>query len=558
MDFRGLIFYRALPRAFSRVIFSFFFAIPVAHSAPGSLTFVEDFSDIDHADLAQSTGFWDVAAGMARAAVVANGSPARPLNFGRGGDGVLVTSNGVTFDTMAHTAFEFRSISITGGSITVLGTNPLILRSLGPVTITPPLDVGGGTGGNGTTATQATPLAGGARGSAITTLASGGSGGISRDVTSIDREGLRGLLVTGIAWTFISPARGNIFMPEGAASPALDGASGQDSSSSTVGDFDLVGSFVGGSGGGAGGAYLNTGGGTLRAGGAGGGGGGGVIQIVAGGPIQLGAAPLGLTILAHGGKGGDRAASPGPTLATQCSGAGGGGAGGSIWLQTLQTITTTSVPEVDGGLTGGLTSPAPCSAATQAAGLAGLRRGDQGSGGAPWSDLATCGAGAGCGTQNAAANQTDTLVSHPYDLKTFNAFFPDTPQITQTLNGGAIQILYSGSSDGARYGDETPTLSDLSYKNNRYLRFRILITTAGAIAPSPFVKQIAFTYDDAGPSQLTVSLAAGCGSLRASPWSALPPSSGSGGPNPARDSFGFFLAGFFTFWIATRSLARRD
>ena len=552
MDFRRL--------SLSRVIFpviSLFFAIPAAHSASGSRTLVEDFSDIDHADLAQSTGFWDVSDGMARAAVMANGDSTRPLNFGRGGDGVLVTSNGITFDTTAHPAFEFRSISITGGIITVLGTNPLILRSLGPVTITPPLDVGGGTGGNGTTATQATPLAGGTRGSAITTLASGGSGGISRDVTSVDREGLRGMLATGVEWTFITRARGNTFLPEGAASPALDGASGQDSSSSTVGDFDLAGSFIGGSGGGAGGAYLNTGGGTLRAGGAGGGAGGGVIQIVAGGPIQLGVAPLGPTILAHGGKGGDRAASPGATLATQCSGAGGGGAGGAIWLQTLQTIATTSVPEVDGGLTGGLTSPAPCSAATQAAGLAGLRRGDQGSGGAPWSDAATCGAAAGCGTQNAAANQTYAVVSHPYDLKTFNAFFPDTPHLTQTLNGGAIQILFSGSSDGARYGDETSTLSDLSYKNFRYLRFRILITTAGAIAPSPFVKQISFTYDDAGPAQLDVNLGAGCGSLRASPWSGLPPSSGSSGSDPARDSFGLFLAGFFAIWAVIRFRAPR-
>ncbi len=467
-----------------------------------ALSFDEDFSDPARLQSSGTTGLWNTYAGVAQAAAVANGSTARPISFGDGSDGAIDSSTGYTFDTGTTTQriYQFRSLIIRAGTVTVTGRFPLLIRSLGALTIVPPIDVSGATGTDGTSALQATPLSGGAGGTSRAAVSTGGAGGIAQDTTATDRAGINGVLADGSVYAVPARAQGNV----------IAGAVAADGQSSPYGpdlDFDTAANFIAGAGGQGGGAYLDALGGTNRAGGAGGGGGGGVIHLTALGPITLGSAPAGATLLSLGGAGGRANAAPN----AQCSGSGGGGAGGAVWVQSLDSVTTTTDPLVTGGASGG--GIGGCPASTNPAGLDGVLRGDQAAGGTAWSTGDSCGAGlAGCTTANAAPNQTYVLYTRALDLGVFNFRATSTVTLDQTLNGGAISVAYSGSRTGEEFSAFTPDLASVSAQGYRYLQLRVTIQTSGAAAPSPLLSRVRFEYEEAGPSALDFTLGLGCGS----------------------------------------------
>lgn len=136
----------------------------VLPTAVEAATLVEDFTDISRCDLTVTTGVCNTIAGYARASAFAGSSATRPLLFGDGSDGVVDTSSGYTFDTDAKSVYQFRSLNITGGSVSVIGKRPLIIRSLGVVQISSAINIAGGPGDNGSTSDLITRPAGGGGG----------------------------------------------------------------------------------------------------------------------------------------------------------------------------------------------------------------------------------------------------------------------------------------------------------------------------------------------------------------------------------------------------------
>src|SRR5689334_833764 len=134
----------------------------------------ENFTDSSHWDAANSTGLWNIVANAAQAGRVANATTSDPINFGDGSDGTLSSSTGYTFNTDTHpNGFNFISVNITGGTIQVKGSHPLVIRSLSNMTISPTLSVRGGDGQNGVANGSTAAPAGGI---AVASLCSGGNG----------------------------------------------------------------------------------------------------------------------------------------------------------------------------------------------------------------------------------------------------------------------------------------------------------------------------------------------------------------------------------------------
>lgn len=448
----------------------------------GRLT--EDFSTAEQADFANSTGLWNAVDHVAQAAVIANG---KPVSFGDGSDGILDSSSGYSFDTDTHSnGYNFLSVNIAGGSISVTGSHPLILRSLTTVNIASPISLNGAPGTDGTYNAGTTAPAGGA--AAPTCSASGGSGGAASGAAASD--GTKGYF------------NGLIDSDGGAAAGTAGlgiGVAGVDAtltlSSRARSPFDTAGYFTCGAGGAGGGGRSDVPGDYSTGGG--GGGGGGVIRIAGVGDVTVGA------ITANGGNPG-RAANDG--AAGPCSGHGVGGGGGSIWLQTYKILTTTTEPSASKGSA----TSATCGVAVD--GWDGRYRGDSASGavipawvGAIASQFATA---------NAATSTSYTVISKPYDLRALNAGFQLPPSITSTTNGGAVSISYAGSADKTNFSAYTTDITTLSNQGYRYLKFKIDITTAGVAGPSPTVSQIAIDYNDFGLEKLDAKLSLGCGMIQ--------------------------------------------
>ncbi len=449
---------------------------------------VEDFSTLEKADLANSTGFWNVASGAVEAKRCASNTiiPAcAPLDFGDGHDGVLESTNGYTFNTDTHPdGYSFVSVNITGGTITVTGSNPLVIRSLKNVNIVPAIRVNGGNGANGSNdnaaTEQATP-----GGVAVASKATGGTGGAATAGTQT--------------------AGGNARDYDGTINPGTGGAAGGGNglvgaSFPSNADFfeDATSDFYGGSSSGGGGGRLN---GNYASGG-GGGAGGGMIRVVAAGNISLGA-----PIEAKGGNGGNGGKDGVPNA---CAGDGAGGHGGVVWLQALGSISSPSPPDISGG-NGGDNG---CNAAG-VAGNPGVYRGDSASGSpAGWSN--------GFATMDVLAAQSYSVQSRVYDLGTVNAVFNETPTVVMTSNGGALDIAYSGSADGIIFTPFNPDIRALNHRNIRYLRFKVTLTTAGAAGPSPKVSKITIPYAE---SEFHLSGGCGIGSTQTKdqdgPWSTV-------------------------------------
>ncbi|MBI3555226.1 MAG: hypothetical protein HY074_03045 [Deltaproteobacteria bacterium] len=460
--------------------------VPSARSVTGtSSQLVEDFTTDTFADYAATTGLWDLPDHKARAGVVADAvgsGAARPITFGDGSDGVLSSGSGATFDTNSHpNGFNFKSIDISAGAITVTGTNALIIRSLSNVNIA--LGVVFSVDGQSDVAGSLSGVASGsttgpAGGTAVTCGANGGKGGNASPLTV--GNGNDGLLSSGLA---DNPTGG-----AGHDDTAQGAGSGTDASPSLAAllpdgpTFDTTG-FVCGPGGGGGGGDTSGNGGAYGTGGAGGGG-GGRVRVTSVGNMTINA-----TITARGGHSG-RGADAGAI----CGGNGAGGNGGSIWLQALGAM-----PAVTTNVTVGTGNTNSCNAAPVDGFNAGATRFDF--------------AGAALDTVPAAPNQTYVVQSKAYDLGTLNAGFSGATIVSSNGAGSAPTVEFAGSADGVSFSAFSSDVTLMSGKSFRFVRFKITIRTGAAAGNSPEVTRIALNYNDLGLEKLDLKISSGCGTI---------------------------------------------
>jgi hypothetical protein len=248
-------------------------------------------------------------------------SPAQcSVNMGTGSDGPYLASSNTT---LAGGTYNFSSFTINAGdTVTVTGSQPLVIYCTGNVLINGVLNLSGGNGTDGITFSS-----GGIAGTAVAGGQPGGGGSFSSSsgpLNGINGSGTGGGGM-GAGWS-----------GGGGAGYAMPG-----DSSHGVGGFGgpaygnpQISPVTGGSGGGGGSGGYDCGAG-------GGGGGGGYVSFSAGGTITIGA---GGRILSNGGNGGSDG--------TGNCGGGGGGSGGSIVLLTNSTLTNNGTISATGG-TGG-------------------------------------------------------------------------------------------------------------------------------------------------------------------------------------------------------------
>jgi hypothetical protein len=246
------------------------------------------------------------------------------FDFGDGSNGAY---SATTNTTIAGGTYNFTTFNIDPGvTVVVTGTQPLIIRCTGAVTINGTLTARGGNGGNGVTfSTFGTGGVG---------VAGGGNGGngvyLGSAAPGVAGSGPGGVGTGGGGW---SGGGGAGYSAVGASSGNSAGGYG----GPMYGNADISG-FESGSGGGGG-----SGGNSCGSGG--GGAGGGLIFINSAVSITIGA---GGVINVNGGNGGSDGGG-------NCGG-GGGGSGGSIIMQS-PSMTHNGSLQASGGAGGASTIP---------------------------------------------------------------------------------------------------------------------------------------------------------------------------------------------------------
>ncbi len=287
------------------------------------------------------------------------------FNSGTGLDG---SYSAAVNTTIAGGTYNFSSFNIDAGvTVTVTGTQPLIIYCTGVVTINGTLSANGGNGADGITY-----VSGGTGGIGVAGGANGGDGSFSSPsgpLVGIDGNGPGGANNHGAGW---SGGGGGGYGTIGGASGGVGGFSGP-----VYGDANISALETGSGGGGGSGGY--------DCGAGGGGAGGGIIAIYTGTGVNIGVSGM---ISANGGNGGSDG--------TGNCGGGGGGSGGSIILAS-PSVTNNGVLSCTGGLGGGSAVPGS------------PYYGDGGTGGLGRIRIDYNGSIAGAGTSNPPAN-TNTPV----------------------------------------------------------------------------------------------------------------------------------------------------
>ncbi|MCD6067856.1 MAG: hypothetical protein K0S33_2682 [Bacteroidetes bacterium] len=243
------------------------------------------------------------------------------FNSGTGTDGAYLASANTT---LVGGTYNFTSFTIDPGVVvTVTGTQPLVVRCTGAVTINGALSANGGNGANGVTYSN-----GGTGGIGVSGGGDGGGGTFASSagpLPGVDGNGPGGVLTAGGAWSGGGGA--------GYATPGTASGNGSGGfAGPSYGDSNISGLEAGSGGGGGSGGY--------DCGAGGGGAGGGIIVIHAGVSITISATGL---ISVNGGNGGSDG--------TGSCGGGGGGSGGALWISS-PSVTHNGSLQALGGIGG--------------------------------------------------------------------------------------------------------------------------------------------------------------------------------------------------------------
>ena len=425
-----------------------------------------------------------------------NGAMTTVGDFSRFGSVVGTTIN---IDTDTYSELQVTNLTIPSGyTLTSTGSNPIIFKVLGSVTIDGDIDCSGtagtsggiggtafcGAGAGGATATNGT--IGGA-------LVTGGDAGPAATVNSGQGGGGGGAYIKPFG---IVPDK-----PDGTAGSALVPGTG-----GAVGNRQRDDAFVldlngAGSGGGGGSSYATDG-----STGAGGGAGGGAIHIYAVGDITING-----SVLANGGDGGD-------VTGGLLAGAGGGGGGGSILMISagdIQNNGTVNALAGNGG-TGG----------------AGATNGGNGFFGRTWLVEKD-------GFASGNLEDPDTQLNSPGDVRfettvsyTTTSGVIDLGNTDPTITSLPINIANLGGATltyEAAFGTSpsdpnlsvfAPVAGYIGAKNGRYAAFRIQLDNTNAATPAT-VTDLSFIYD--GNKVEDFDFVGSCGSATGGanpPWSA--------------------------------------
>lgn len=409
----------------------------------------------------------------------------------------------ITISTDEYSSLEFESFNLASGwTLRPTGSNPLIIRVQGDITVNGQIDcsgddgetvissqssvaqggvgrcggASGGDGGRDDGVTAVNPTAGANGGSSVT----GGGAGIQQDITDGGDGGGGG----GAYSQNLTDADNGVRPPA-----STGGAKGT--------NFEDNGFQEQGAGSGGGGGFYYSGTDTAqRSRGGGGGAGGGIVYIYAGGDITLNPSSK---ITANGGDGG------GGALKAGGGGAGGGGsiiifAGGEVNLNATQVLALGG----QGGVTSGGDGGDGATGRTWITdGVGG--DGPTGAGDNPISLLAAIGSiNYQTGTFNSVSTVIDSFNSYPKFLSV------DTAGTIQTGD----QVLFDLSSN--KSVSFTPNWSESSTLSNskleRYFKYRIRMTSSDEDSPSS-LEAVTFNFDAYVLTEFDMTT--GCGSLNA-------------------------------------------
>lgn len=483
-------------------------------------TLAFDFTSANQVDATASTGSWDPVRARAWTALAPGGASSKIVDFGSGADGafangpaqtgISVVGTTITVNTDTKATFEFSSFTLGAGfTLTVTGSQPLTLRSLGAVTIAGTLSLdgaagaagsgggtpaggsgegGGGAGGNGSPDNPTPATAG----SPISASASGGAIGTNQN-TGGDGEGGGGGCVGKDASA----------VPD--ADPGKSGFvdlanAGNCTSTRAVVAAALETTLVRGAGGGGGGSFLDLGPVTYKGGA--GGAGGGALKI-----SSLGAVSITGTVSLRGGAGGEAPGGGGVT-----AGGGGGGSGGVLWIQTYGTLGGAGALDLLGGTGGASTTLA--GAATGGDGSVGIYRADTASGTQAVATV-TAGSTQTVSTLSPASTGSYEVISTGLSLPTGLYTLGTPTETTGCGSTGTLTVQYEGSYDGTNFSGTVSGASIASLSGYPYVRFRATFT--GADPPCLTGVSIPYTLTNVSDIGLTGGLACGRLASRGNP-----------------------------------------
>lgn len=531
-----------------------------------------NLSDPSLLDASQSTGLWNTIDGRIEAALAASGGDAtRVVDFGSGVDGafadgpdqtgISVAGATVTINTSVKNVYQFQSFSLSSGTtLQVTGSQPLILRVRGPVTLDGNVIADGLAGG-----TNSATLGG----SGASGVAGGGAGGAGGDADP-DAPGVDGLPAAGVP-------RGGLIGANDAAVPPRDYQGGGGGCNGWTGVVDNLmngeinsnrtivinqgdcstqlhsavalgfdSQFLGGGGGGGGGALSSVA--PAPASGAGGGSGGGAIRIAALGDVTIGG-----VVFARGGDGGAANYFNGTA---DCGAGGGGGSGGSIWIQSARTVSGAGNINVNFGA-GGISGT--CAGFDGGRGSRGVARIDTRSGNTfPNGNILPASTPDQATTLAIPTGQTYSVTSLPIRVPSNRAAFL-SPDVTLGCGtpgvDGSVSIAYQGSTDGVNFGSAVSANNISTLNGSRFVRFVASISTL--TSNPPCITALVLPYQELaaeGFSEFKLNGGLWCGSLLGS--------SKRGGHTHTRDPrerahYSADVLWLLLAWLATRALKKK-
>jgi len=331
-----------------------------------------------------------------------------------GGTGVDGAYSATSSTTLTGGTYNYTTFNIDPGvTVTVTGSQPLIIYCTGAATINGSLLAVGQNGADGVTYVN-----GGVGGLGVAGGANGGTGTFasgSGPITAGPGSGPGGVSTEGAGW---SGGGGAGYTTTGASSGGVGGIGGP-----SYGTIQISGTDAGSGGGGGSGGY--------DCGAGGGGGGGGFVKIQSATSIMIGAAGV---ISVNGGNGGSDG--------TGNCGGGGGGSAGSIWLAS-SSVTFNGIMTAVGGNGGASAIPGNPYYGVGGNGSVGRIRID--------------GSTTGTGTANPTVGYTGTFIVLTSAMATTNenCFGDSTGTAVVTYMNGTGPVTYTWTPAGPNASSQT-------------------------------------------------------------------------------------------------------